>query len=415
MALTVLPLLLIAASGYLLFGFAMESMEESHEEIRDELLPVLRLQELILKAQMPGNDYLIHGDSEEREKFEHFSAEVDAAFEEALDAPFGVDGKRQALLEAQKLWIEGAGMSRTIFALPDPVGDSAGAELMIRMDAQMQAASDHLKVVSALALKEMDHRHAGIHALHLRVSVSITVFLGILLIAVFTGWILIRKWIIDPLSELENGAQMFTAGNLEHRIPVKSVDEIGSIARALNEMALALKHDRDVLRNLSSHDQLTGLLNRREFQRLLDPEIARSERHDRVLALLLIDLDYFKSVNDRYGHPAGDAVLKCAADRFVAALRPNDFVARYGGEEFIVLLPETDATGALSLAERLCAQVRAAPMDIGQGVAPVVTTSIGIAVYPQHAETAEDLITAADQALYAAKAAGRDRCSLYAE
>jgi diguanylate cyclase (GGDEF)-like protein len=412
MALTVLPLLLIAASGYLLFGFAMESMEESHDEIRDELLPVLRLQELILKAQMPGNDYLIHGDGAEREKFEHFSAEVDAAFEEALAAPFGVDGKRQALLEARNLWIEGAGMSRTIFALPDPVGDRAGAELMIRMDAQMQAASDHLKVVSALALTEMDHRHAGIHALHLRVSLSIAVFLGILLIAVFTGWILIRKWIIDPLSELENGAQMFTAGKLEHRIPVKSADEIGSIARALNDMALALKHDRDILRNLSSHDQLTGLLNRREFQRLLDLEVARSQRHGRVLALLLIDLDYFKSVNDRYGHPAGDAVLKCAADRFVAALRPNDFVARYGGEEFIVLLPETDAAGAVALAERLCAQVRAAPMDIGQGIAPVVTTSIGIAVYPSHADTAEDLITAADQALYAAKAAGRDRCSL---
>jgi two-component system, cell cycle response regulator len=177
-------------------------------------------------------------------------------------------------------------------------------------------------------------------------------------------------------------------------------------------MALALKHDRDILRNLSSHDQLTGLLNRREFQRLLDLEITRSQRHGRVLALLLIDLDYFKSVNDRYGHPAGDAVLKCAADRFAAALRPNDLVARYGGEEFIVLLPETDAAGAVALAERLCAQVRAAPMDIGQGIAPVVTTSIGIAVYPSHADTAEDLITAADQALYAAKAAGRDRCSL---
>jgi diguanylate cyclase (GGDEF)-like protein len=414
MAILVLPLLLISASGYLLFQFAIESMEESHEEIRDEMLPILRLQELILQAQMPGNDYLILGDSDERDKFERMSADVAAGFEKALAAPFGMNEKRDILVRALDLWREGERMSRKILALPDPVGNAAGAELMIRMDATLQSASDHLRAVSVLGLAELDRQHAIVHKLNLRVSVAIGVFLVILSLMVFLGSILVRQWIISPLSELEKAAQQFTAGHLEHRIPLQSNDEIGSVSRTFNEMASALKRDRDILRNLSIHDQLTGLLNRKEFQRLLDLEIARSQRHGRVLALLMIDVDFFKSVNDRYGHPAGDIVLRSVADRLFTALRPNDVVARYGGEEFIVMLPETDGAGAVTIAERLCTHVRGTPMDIAQGIQPVVTVSAGIAVYPADADAAEALIAAADQALYAAKGAGRDRCCRYA-
>ncbi len=96
----------------------------------------------------------------------------------------------------------------------------------------------------------------------------------------------------------------------------------------------------------------------------------------------MVDVDYFKTVNDRYGHPVGDIVLRSVADRIYDALRPNDVVARYGGEEFIIMLPETNGAGATVIAERLCEQVRATAMDIAQGIRPEVTVSIGIAVYP---------------------------------
>lgn len=415
MAVLILPLLLISASGYLLFQFAIESMGESHEEIRDEMLPVLRLQELILRAQMPGNDYLILGDTEERDKFERLSVDIAAAFEKALAAPFGINEKRDVLMQARELWHEGERISRNILALSDPVGNAAAADLMVRMDAKLASASDHLKTVSVLGMGELEQQYALVHRLHVRVGMASVVFLVIMSVVAFVGSFLVRQWIIAPLSELENAAQKFTAGHLEYRIPVHSRDEIGNVACTFNEMASALKRDRDILRSLSIHDQLTGLLNRKEFQRLLDLEIARSQRHGRMLALLMIDVDHFKIVNDRYGHPVGDTVLRNVADRFFAALRPNDVVARYGGEEFIVMLPETDGAGAVTIAERLRTQVRATPMDIAQDIQPVVTVSVGIAIYPVDADATEDLVAAADRALYAAKAAGRDRCCRYVD
>jgi len=194
---------------------------------------------------------------------------------------------------------------------------------------------------------------------------------------------------------------------------VTSSDEIGSVARTFNEMAAALSRDRDILHKLSIHDPLTGLLNRKEFQRLLELEITRSQRHGRTMAVLMIDIDYFKIINDRYGHPAGDTVLRSVADRILSALRPNDLVARYGGEEFIVMLTETDETGATAIAERLCTQVRATPFDVTPVIQPIVTVSVGVAVYPHDADSLQGLTEAADKAMYGAKAAGRDRTLQY--
>ena len=415
MALLVLPLLLITASGYLLFQFAIESLEESHEEIRDELLPVFHLQELILRAQMPANDYLILGKTEERENFERLSIEINTGFEKAFTAPFDMPEKLDILTQAREIWADGERMSHAILALPDPLGNRAGGDLMVRMDETLQLASDHLSTIRVLVLNELEEQHAVAHKLHLWVGMAIILFLGFVSAIAFVGTILIQRWVVAPLSDLEKGAQEFTVGNLEHRIPIQSNDEISSVAHTLNDMAFALRRDRDNLRNLSIRDQLTGLFNRKEFQRLLDLEIARSQRHGRVLALLMVDVDYFKNVNDRYGHPVGDVVLRSVADRIYNALRPNDVVARYGGEEFIVMLPETNGAGAITIAERLCEQVRATAMDIAQGIRPEVTVSVGIAVYPLDTDTGDSLIAAADRALYAAKDAGRDRCCSYAD
>jgi len=229
------------------------------------------------------------------------------------------------------------------------------------------------------------------------------------------GSLLIRRWVIAPLAELEIGAQELAEGQLDYRIPVHSNDEIGRVARTFNEMASALKHDRDILRDLTIHDTLTGLLNRKEFERLLDLEMTRAARHGHEIALLMIDIDHFKSVNDRYGHQAGDEVLKIVASRLQASLRPNDVVARYGGEEFIVMLPETDKKGANAFGERLCAFVRALPVDVSATVQPIVTVSGGMSLFPVDGDTKQSLTEAADKALYAAKSAGRNRCCHYAE
>jgi diguanylate cyclase (GGDEF)-like protein len=161
-------------------------------------------------------------------------------------------------------------------------------------------------------------------------------------------------------------------------------------------------------RRLSVTDGLTGLANYRGFTVTVGKEIERAVRFERPLALLLLDLDHFKLVNDVWGHPRGDAVLVELAGRVRAQVRDVDTLARYGGEEFVVVLPETDRAGAVQAAERICAAVRRRPFG-EDGEQPIdVTLSLGIAVFPDHGTSSTALLRRADEALYAAKRGGRD-------
>src|SRR3954451_12407100 len=157
-------------------------------------------------------------------------------------------------------------------------------------------------------------------------------------------------------------------------------------------------------------DALTGLLNRRGFQELMEVETERALRSSRPLAILVGDLDHFKHLNDRYGHAAGDLALRRFADIALQASRRIDAVARIGGEEFALLLPETEQHAAYLLAERLRRAVKE-PGAARDGELP--TVSFGVASFPSHAADAAALMHAADQALYAAKAMGRDRSVIY--
>lgn len=164
-----------------------------------------------------------------------------------------------------------------------------------------------------------------------------------------------------------------------------------------------------LLEQLSKTDSLTGAINRRHFMELLEHELRQARRYERPLAVVMIDLDHFKRVNDEHGHLAGDAVLLAAAGAITRSLRDSDVVGRYGGEEFALILPNTDLAGAREVAERCRASVASSRAPTGGGTVGV-TASMGIASYPAaDIDTVDDLLRAADQALYRAKAAGRDR------
>jgi diguanylate cyclase (GGDEF)-like protein len=167
---------------------------------------------------------------------------------------------------------------------------------------------------------------------------------------------------------------------------------------------------------LARTDALTGIANRRAFDERLATEAARAERYRRAFAVLAVDVDHFKRINDTYGHQAGDEALK-----FLAALLRDrgragiDVAARVGGEEFALLLPETGTDGARDMGERVRTAVEHSPIHLGEGIDVGVTVSVGVSCYPDHADSADTLMRNADEALYTAKRLGRNRTVVFGE
>lgn len=175
-------------------------------------------------------------------------------------------------------------------------------------------------------------------------------------------------------------------------------------------------YGHDGLLRFAFTDYLTGLKTRGYFEQQLDVEIKRAERKQTSLSLLMVDIDFFKQLNDNYGHHVGDQVLRDLASVLQKDMRELDTVARYGGEEFVLVLPETDVHGALQVAQRLRHGVEQANFFAGSPQAVErLTISIGIAVFGQDARFKRDLIQAADTALYHAKSRGRNQVVQYSE
>jgi diguanylate cyclase (GGDEF)-like protein len=192
----------------------------------------------------------------------------------------------------------------------------------------------------------------------------------------------------------------FGADDVVRQLEVVAMQAAESIYRA----RLFEKTER-----LATTDGLTGLTNHRTFQGRLDEHLAQARRYGKKLSLILCDIDHFKSVNDTYGHPIGDVVLKGVAATIQKEARATDVVARYGGEEFAVVMPETDAAGAVVIAERIRERVKSLVFETGQGPLKV-TLSLGVAAVPDDATTKGELVERADGCLYHAKRNGRDRC-----
>ncbi len=187
------------------------------------------------------------------------------------------------------------------------------------------------------------------------------------------------------------------------------------IAQTLAEnlsLAVANLQLRQKLHRQATRDPLTGLFNRRYLMESFNKELDRSKRKQLSLAVFMLDVDHFKKYNDDYGHGAGDTALSVLGDTLNNGMRSEDIVCRYGGEEFTIILVDSDTEYAQKVAERTCREIRELEITQADRKLPRITISIGIAMYPQHGARADDLLKVADNALYQAKADGRDRAKM---
>jgi diguanylate cyclase (GGDEF)-like protein len=213
---------------------------------------------------------------------------------------------------------------------------------------------------------------------------------------------------LTSTTDVATKVEAFDAGAVDY--VVKPFDPIELRARA--RAALRTRRLQDLLETRAQIDGLTGLWNRAHLDERLNEEVAAARRHDRPFALIMLDIDHFKSINDQYGHPFGDLVLQRVADALNRTVRVSDTVCRYGGEEFAIILRETANDHAFIAAERM--RVAIMTMTLSHLQRPVrITASFGVACTHSLAAspqaTASEFISEADQALYRAKLAGRNR------
>jgi len=242
-----------------------------------------------------------------------------------------------------------------------------------------------------------------------------TKLIGIMLgLGVFTVGVIslfVSRAIRRPLKELKIGADAFGKGDLSYRIPIARRDELGEALGMFNSMATALEGGRDTLEHQAFHDTLTGLPNRSLFQDRLSHALARQERDHKPLAVLLIDLDDFKTVNDSLGHAAGDELLKFVATGLMSVLRPADTAARLGGDEFAVLVEDMRGRkDALRVADRIIEALTDRIMIEDKEV--FVHGSVGIAI-TYGDESADEVLRNADVAMYSAKNQGKARYQIF--
>lgn len=408
LGLMLLPLIFIAIGAFTSLQHLTEAFEDTADEIVFEQIPIMRLQNSILKVNIPVHDYLTYRDKRSIIIYQRLSKEVDNSFNTAFKSDFGLGEEKEYLKQAYNEWKIARAIGYTL-SDPDIFKDRIKqSNNKYEFNLRLKHASDDLEKIYFLSKQEIDEELKNAHKIRQRVKYGIlSAFILGLFIAISAALGLTYS-VLKPIGELDEGLKRFGSGELYHRIYTGNKDELGKLADEFNKMADKIEKDQDEMKYLSTHDYLTGLYNRSELYKELNAEQEKAVLSQHSISLLLLDIDYFKSINDQYGHIYGDQALQQVAKTLCETVREKDFVARYGGEEFAILLPDVCEKKTLEVAERIREKIASCPMKV-QEENVNLTVSIGIAVFPKDTENVFDLIALADNALYAAKAEGRNQ------
>lgn len=391
----------------------LNSYELSISEAQLEMMPLLRLQEALREVDDLVYHYAFVGDLAASAHFEEIVSSVESQFLQLAE-----DEKRFASVQhahSVKLLSDAvSGWREAQIAIVNVFQQTPGTMEVVRAVTAVHAAidpvDDTISELGHLSMQTLQDRlksaHSTVRWAMYAIFAAIAIGLGLL---IGLGRILGRS-ILNPIAELREAAQKLARKDFSHRVRLlNNLDELGQLGRAFNLAAGTIQRLYLELERRSTHDGLTGVLNRAAFDERLAEECGSADRHESQLSLLMVDADFFKRVNDKFGHQAGDRVLQTIARTLNREIRPGDVVARYGGEEFAIILPKTDENSAVAMAERLRMKIASADVRWADGETIKVTVSVGCACRQPQTVLPDELLSASDAALYLAKNTGRNR------
>ncbi len=405
-----LPLVTLAGAGYYIYMNTVTSFDSVMDDVFLHGLPVGEVRELLYQVSLPVTNHLISSNAEEKVKYIRLKDQINQILQEIVETKTDAISlaHKEIIKQANMEWRAASVYADNLVLLRDEINDEQATQLFNQFDHHLGVALAevtlyHQNIIQAIINKEDS---VDKHLKDVRYISIIIIIIAFLVSAIII--VLFIKNVVIPLQIIEKGAEQFGHGDFSHRIEIEPRNELGKLAVTFNSMA-------DKLEEIATRDGLTGLLNKKAILQVLDSELMRARRHDSTLSLMMLDLDYFKNINDTYGHQAGDTVLVTATELIDKHVRGIDHVGRYGGEEIVIVLPDTSETESVEIAERIRRSLASTQIVVSEFNFVSVTVSIGIAIFPMDGADKDALLNNADQAMYHAKAEGRNRVIKYGD
>lgn len=390
----------------------VQSYESSITAITARMSPIFVAQDLLYQIEAIATTHALGLDTWGVEKPEPTIAEVSENFRIFFDAQAkehpATPSAGRLSHELFAAWRQSQDSLNALFGKDAGTRNAIDAYSLARTDiANVNALVAQVRQLSILELQQRINAGRAIADKTLY-FLSSAVLLGLLVLTVVI--FIFSRSVLEPIGRLTVAADKIGRKDLSYRVILRNKDdELGRLGEVLNTSTKKLQELYRELDRRSTHDGLTGVLNRAAFDESLSAVCLSADRDKTPVSLLLIDIDFFKSINDTYGHQAGDHVLKWVAGAVANAMRPGDTIARYGGEEFAAILPDTSGAGAMAMAERIRTIVESLSIETDAGERILVTVSIGLKTRDPETLTPASYIRLADDALYRAKEAGRNR------
>jgi len=407
MVIAIVPLFVSAVGGFFLLNRGVIApFDDVAMRQREQRVPIQHLRLLVWETLPPVDEFA--------EKQNHVAPPAYRAVREKIEAEFArleealrAEPATLALLErAQADWTQADRHATDIISVVTPVSQDQTAVTLQRFHGQVEAVNDKLTgVYDRISQKISDDHDAALRSYERSIWVA-GIAGAVSLLAMAVGVLIVGRILSASVDRLVNGAVRFAEGDRQHRIEISLPPELHRVAEEFNDMIGRIHESEEALSRLAHNDMLTGLGNRRAFDDAFREVQDRKRRYGEQAALLAIDIDHFKRINDRHGHAAGDEVLRSISSLMSRNVRPMDKVFRIGGEEFVAILPGASSGQAREIANRLREAIAATPVPIDEN-AIAVSVSIGVATTTQAREQGE-LMELADRALYEAKSTGRN-------